>query len=662
MAALFAVASAGPFLPLTAPLDGMLFDAGIWARWHLGGRQSLPFSSVAVVGLDWESLRDPELAPLPRALFSPVWAATTDALMAAGAKLVVFDMVFEYQGNTLLPNHDRPFLQALARHRGKVALARTGGTLPARPFLIAAGGGGSALGLSELIAEPDGVIRRVAASMPGSGGEAYPTLSGAALAALGQVLPAQPIRLLPHGPLEAELPRLSLIEVLRHSHSEEGRQALAQAIGGRVVFVGTVLPEEDRKVAPDRFLPSLDPASSRSGTVAGVSLHAAALASILEGRRLAEAPPWAVALLAGGVAALAAGAGVALSPVATLSAVGLGAAALLGAGWSAPPLGWYLPFGHALLWLGISLALGFGARYMAEIRRRTSLQRAFGHYLAPQVVAMLSKAEVEPELGGETREITCMFADLSGFTALSARLEPAALMTVTNRYLDLITQAVDASGGYVDKYIGDAVMAIWNAPVAYADHPVRAVLAAMEAAAAIRSECDAAAASGLPGFAVKIGLNTGSAVVGNLGARRRFNYSAVGEAVNLASRLEPVPALYRCSVVMGEATAGCLAGRVAVCELDLVKVKGKDTALRIFTPLPGHPLGHADFLAGWCEALNAYRAGRFVAAAAAWEALPPPADWPDSAFGPALVLAERCRRLALSPPVSWVGEWAVGKS
>lgn len=660
--------------PVTAPLDGMLFDTGVAARWYLNGQQTANAQSVAVVGIDWNSLRQPELAPMPRALFGPVWANLIDSLIAAGAKAIVFDMVFEFQGNAFIANYDRPFLQALARHRGKVVLARTGQISPARPFMIAAGPS-PAIALSEYVPDRDGVVRQVVTSFADENDRPYPTLSGAALLSLGRPLPHAPVRLHPTGPLEFMVPTYPLMDTMRLSASAEGRKSLAGLVRDRVVFVGSVLAEEDRKIAPDRFLldavappqtggtpATLGISAPQSGSIPGVMIHAAAVSAILDDHGMTDAPFWLVGLLAATVAAIMAGVATSLSPMATASISILTAASLVGGSWALPLARIYLPVGHALLSLVVALLLAFGLRYISEQRRRLKLQHAFGHYLAPAVVNQLVHEEAPPELGGETREITCMFADLSGFTALSTQLEPAALMAITNRYLDLITSEVDRTGGYVDKYIGDAVMAMWNAPLAYPDHPLRAVEAAMAAAEAVRREHAAATSLGQSGFTVKIGLNTGPAVVGNMGASKRFNYTAVGEAVNVAARLEPVPPVYNCAIIISEGTAARLTGHMAVCELDLVSVKGKDVPLRIFTPLSGPPESHETWLVAWNHALNAYRARNFTAAAQAWRAQPLPWNWPEAEFGPAIKLAERAETLAAEPPATWSGIWAVGKA
>lgn len=667
--AVLAGAVVGGLSPAVPLLDGPVFDLGVAARWYLGGGVTRVSNDIAVVGVDWASLDQPDMARYPRSLFGPFWGRLVDTLAEAGASVVVFDMVFNYSGNMLLPNHDRPFIQSLAANRGRVVLGRTGDTVPARPFMVAAGPAGVAL--TEVVADGDGVVRTVRPWFADLDGRRHLTLSGAALQAAGWAVPDGPVRFLPRGPLEIQFPTYSMGTVLRLGESEDGRRLLHERLSSKVVFVGTIVVEEDRKGAPDRFLlksgappdadgsalPRLGISGPRSATLPGVYLHAAAVEAGVTGAVLRDVPAWGGALLGGVAAGCVAWAAVALwLPLAV--AVGATASLLLVAlSWWAAPMGWMVPVGGALVVVFLAVPLGFGLRYLAVERRRGNLQRAFGHYVAPAVVARLAQDDNPPALGGEDREITCLFADLSGFTAMSTAVSAAELMEVTNRYLELITRAVDDAGGYVDKYIGDAVMALFNAPAEYADHPLRAVRAAMAAAEAVAAE----AARGGRGFSVKIGVNTGHAVVGNMGAPNRLNYTAVGKAVNVASRLEPLPPLYGCSVILSAAAASRLAGQVAVCEVDLVRVKGVAEPVAIFTPLPSGNGDGTEFMTRWRHALWSYRDGCFSQAVEAFAMVPVPAGWHDDVFGPARILSERASRLAQSPPATWDGSWSVGK-
>jgi len=261
---------------------------------------------------------------------------------------------------------------------------------------------------------------------------------------------------------------------------------------------------------------------------------------------------------------------------------------------------------------------------IASSRRRRRIEHAFCHYLSPMVVDRLASDASALKLGGEIHEVTVMFADLSGFTALSGRVEPEVLTHVTNRYLTYIVEQVEATGGYVDKFIGDAVMAIWGAPVTDSRHAVNGIRAAMATVARIRQEQEAAEARGEISFSVKIGLNSGPAIVGNVGTDKRYNYTAVGETVNLAARLEGVPSIYGCQIVVGQRTAELAGGEYLMRELDTIQVKGRETPLTVFEPIVERAKAsqeQMDRVQRYLEALGYYRSMWFAEASQIWEAL-----------------------------------------
>jgi class 3 adenylate cyclase len=271
-----------------------------------------------------------------------------------------------------------------------------------------------------------------------------------------------------------------------------------------------------------------------------------------------------------------------------------------------------------------------------------ALRQAFSHYLAPLIVARLSRRDETLRLGGERREVSVMFADLSGFTALSGAVDPEALMAVTNRYLGLLVEAVESTGGYVDKFIGDAVMAVWGAPAADDEHALHATEAAMNAVRLIDEMCRADEARMAPSFSVKIGINTGEAVVGNVGAPHRYNYTAVGETVNIASRLESLPGEYGCPIVLGPGTAARVIDHYLLCELDRVQVKGKKEPIAIFQPIARRTettLAKRLYVEQYSAALKAYREARFDEAAALWAATSDPRGLAER--HPASVMAQR---------------------
>jgi class 3 adenylate cyclase len=270
------------------------------------------------------------------------------------------------------------------------------------------------------------------------------------------------------------------------------------------------------------------------------------------------------------------------------------------------------------------MVLAYVSRFLAEERRRRRVQNAFSQYLSPFVVDALAESDGELRLGGDSRDVTLMFADLSGFTAMSGRVGPEELTEITNAYLALLVAEVEKTGGYVDKFIGDAVMAIWGAPVSDADHAAHAAMAALGGLAAVLQAKAKDDAAGRLGYAVKMGVNSGLAVVGNVGAPGRYNYTAIGETVNIAARLEGVPHDYDAAIVLGPTTAAAIADRFVLCELDWVKVKGKEAPLDIYELLTAKDRATPEQLAypaQYAAALALYRAGDFAAAEAAWSAM-----------------------------------------
>jgi adenylate cyclase len=297
-------------------------------------------------------------------------------------------------------------------------------------------------------------------------------------------------------------------------------------------------------------------------------------------------------------------------------------------------------------------------RYWVVDRVGRRVRSAFCHYLAPSLVDQLVDSEAELHLGGERREVTIMFADLSGFTALSTRLSPEELMALTNSYHALMVEAVEAFGGYVNQFVGDAVMAIFGAPVPNPDHVACAARAALRVVASVMQAKADADRRGAPGYAVKIGINSGPAVVGNVGAPERYNYTAVGETVNIAARLEGVPEDYGCRIVVGPNTAAAIGHRFVICELDWIKVKGKDTPFSVYQLIGEESTASGaalTSLAQYAAGLERYRAGDFAAADKFWRCQRDHPNPGATATSPPLVMADRCARLKAAPPESWDG-------
>ena len=219
-------------------------------------------------------------------------------------------------------------------------------------------------------------------------------------------------------------------------------------------------------------------------------------------------------------------------------------------------------------------------RYGLLDKERRHIRRVFQRYLAPSMVDRVVASGKLPELGGELRELTILFCDLRGFTALSESLDAAMLTRVVNAFLQAATDAVLAHGGTVDKYVGDAIMAFWNAPLDQPDHATLACRAALDIRRRMNALNGAAANRNLPRLDAGIGINTGACTVGNFGSTHRFDYSAIGDAVNIAARLESETRAYDMAILLGPATAAQLVG-LATVPIGTLSLRGRVAPLAI---------------------------------------------------------------------------------
>jgi adenylate cyclase len=300
-------------------------------------------------------------------------------------------------------------------------------------------------------------------------------------------------------------------------------------------------------------------------------------------------------------------------------------------------------------------------------RERSAVRNAFSRYLAPAVVEQLADDPGRLRLGGETREMTFLFCDVRGFTSISERFEnePEGLTRLINRFLTPMTDEILARRGSIDKYMGDCIMAFWNAPLdnpGHAEDACQAALAMHRALATLNADIAAEEkAAGREPFALRmgVGLNTGRCVVGNMGSEQRFDYSVLGDAVNLASRLEGQSKTYGVDTLIGEATQAAVPNHAAL-ELDLVAVKGRSGGARIFTLLGDNAVREnpvfADLARDQAAMLAAYRSQDWPAAramiAACRDGLPP--EWPLTDYY--TLMEERIAQYESDPPgADWDG-------
>ena len=226
-------------------------------------------------------------------------------------------------------------------------------------------------------------------------------------------------------------------------------------------------------------------------------------------------------------------------------------------------------------------------RFISEFKQKQLIKKQFGTYLAPALVEKLQKNPGLLRLGGDERELSIMFTDVRGFTTISEHYgkNVQGLTMIMNRYMTAMTESILKNDGTLDKYIGDAQMAFWNAPLDDANHAKNAVKTALEMLKRLDSFNEEISKEGVPPFGMGLGINTGSVVVGNMGSTQRFDYTCLGDHVNLASRLEGQSKPYGVRIIIGPRTAEHIKNDYQTLELDLIAVKGKKEGVKIFTVL-----------------------------------------------------------------------------
>jgi len=302
------------------------------------------------------------------------------------------------------------------------------------------------------------------------------------------------------------------------------------------------------------------------------------------------------------------------------------------------------------IYLGVT-----GYRYMTEEKEKKKIRGAFQYYLTASVVEEMLQNPDKLKLGGEKKDLTVLFSDIRGFTSISERMTPDGLVKFLNEYLTKMTDIVFKYDGLLDKYMGDAIMAIWGAPLDQPDHVRRACLTALDMVEELHRLQKKWSAEGMPFLNIGIGVNAGPMVVGNMGSDRRFDYTVMGDSVNLGSRLEGLNKLYGTNIIVSEMTYDRVRDEFSARELDLVRVKGKDQPVKIFELLSPLKTASADQRAlaeGFHAALAEYRKRNWDKAREGLQKVL--AQFPHDA--PAKLYLERCETLSQNPPpADWDG-------
>src|SRR4030088_358135 len=615
-------------LPPFSLIHGWSIDVLTALRWEaFGVRRDPGATPVVVIAIDDETYQTPPFKGSPTVTWTTEVGRVLNAVIDGGAKVVGFDIVFSASieqselpfGDDLLAarmrGFDRAFLLSLraGSAAGKVVLGEVlGGEGPSPGQRIAVGRQKNIRALN-VVSDPDEVIRKVPLMFPadekqvpamalGLASRALsvePTLAeDGSVALAGYRIPGVVPNTLTLN-FEGggnDVPTFSLAD-LRACVERNNTEFFHREFTGKVVIFGTVLNTEDRKITSKRFATgregsrvprcALPPAPPSVGqftrsTIAGVYVHATAVDNLISRDAIVELGALPVTIIAMAFAALASLAARTLAP-ATAAVVYVGMVAICtGCATLVFTRSLALPLSEPFLAGLVSMVAIVAYRLVVTDKGERLLRNSFALYLAPQVIDKMLASKKLPVLGGETRDVTVFFSDLAGFASISEKMTPAELVAFMNEYLSAMTDIIESKGGYVDKYIGDSIVAVFGAPADDSDHASNAAHAALGCRARLAElNRDAAVFQGYD-VAHRMGLNSGAALVGNIGSRRRFNYSVMSDAVNVASRLEGANKYYGTTIAASEMTVALTGSTFAWRELDAIRVKGRATPVKIY--------------------------------------------------------------------------------
>ena len=574
--------------PLGIALAAALLVLVLWALGFLQGWENrtidyrfltrgpvAPSDQIVIVTADEESIKAIGRWPWPRS----VHAKLIDNLTAAGAKAIVFDILFS-EPDKEHPGSDKALADA-ARRSGKVVFCgmyEMEHGIPVNPIMpIAMLGDCARTGFSNIWPELDGVSRR-AALMMSFEDKMVPSLS---LQGLSLYLGKTPKEIMASHriPLSETVNEIPLnyaggFESFKYISFNKALTGEVPAgdISGKIVLVGgTAAALFDFKAVP--FAP----------TYPGVEVHATAMSNLLKNDFLTDCPWWVTLFL---ILLFAFCAGWALAGLPPL--YGALCCFVMFAGYYTAS---YQLFAKAHYNLEVvapllSLALSYGSvvlyRFMTEEKEKRKIKSTMGHYINRQ---LLEKVLADPgllKLGGERKNLSVLFSDIRGFTTISESMRPEDVVPLLNEYLSRMVEVVFRHDGTLDKFIGDAVMAFWGAPVPDDQHPRKAVMCAIEMIEELKVLQEKWRREGKPVIEIGIGVNTGDMVVGNMGSSQKMEYTVIGDNVNLGSRLEGLNQEYHTQIIVSEATFLAVQDMVEARPFGSVKVKGKTNEVTIY--------------------------------------------------------------------------------
>ncbi len=412
----------------------------------------------------------------------------------------------------------------------------------------------------------------------------------------------------------------------------------------KYVFVGVTAPGAlDLKPTP------------MSGSYPGMEVNATMLDNLLSGDFMSSVPVLPTILL---LLVLCLGAGIAVSLVsgagrnAIVYVIFLPLAPALGI--AAYALGSWLQMVVLELGVVVSLVGSSLGSYATEGQQKRYIKNAFKQYLSPAVIEQLIAHPDRLTLGGEKRELTIFFSDVQGFTGISEALTPEDLTALLNEYLSAMVDIIQEEGGTIDKFEGDAIIAFWNAPLALEDHALRGVRAALRCQAKLAEMRPSVKARIGKDMRMRVGMNTGFAVVGNMGSKTRFDYTMLGDQVNLAARLEGINKQFGTYTMISGPVVAKIGGAFPARELSRVAVVGRKEPVTVYEPMLAEEYAaRRSQLETFAAGLAQYYAGSFVEAERIFASV--------AAADPAAEsYARKCRLLAAAPPEeAWNGVWVM---
>jgi class 3 adenylate cyclase/CHASE2 domain-containing sensor protein len=672
--------------PAANPTRGWSLDALTTLRWYAFDERRPPrASSTVVIALDEETYATPPFKGSPTLTWTGDIGRVVAAAIEGGARVVGFDVVFassleesqiRFGDDTLgakLRGFDRDYLRALASggRAGKIVLGETvsgGQSIQPTPGQRLAVGGRANLRSLNVHTDLDDVVRRVPLAFSTGEGAApsmalelaaraegvSPRIDADGVSIAGERIPStveKTIAVAFSGGLN-DILSYSLAD-LRACLDKGDKDFFHRQFADKVVIVGSDVANADQILTSKRFadppLPQeaercASPAPARGPrlrSISGVYLQAMAVDNLIRGEVLREMGPWKI--LAISFAAAATIGSLVLASRARVAALGAAIIVLI---WTA--LATYafqhflvLPLLEPIFSAAAAIGAAAATRLGVADREKRFLRRAFGLYLAPDVIDHMTSSGALPTLGGETREVTMLFSDVVGFSSLSEAMRPEEIVSLMNGYLTSMSEAIEGAGGFVDKYVGDAIVAIFGAPVRSADHAIEAVAAALDC----QRRLDAFNREHAPPVHHRVGLNTGEALIGNIGSRRRFNYTAFGDNVNLASRLEQVNTSFGTSILAAESVVMATGAAFVWREIDTVRVRGRSAPVTVFEPFcrrGEETEAQRERIRAYAEGLQAWRARDFSTAEICFSRFP---DDP-----PAELFRKRCGALLVNPP------------